>query len=132
VFETVHIWRNRQKKKIVRPLFPSYVFVHVSKSERRFVYSAPGVVRLVGGMRGPIPIPDVEIEDLRSASSRSCLEPVDDLVVGERVRIASGPMRGMAGTLMRRKSALRFILSVSLINRHVALEIGAEDIEPLG
>jgi transcription antitermination factor NusG len=132
VFEETHTWKNRQKKKIARPLFPSYVFVCVSKSERRLVYRAPGLVRLVGNAAGPIPVQSSEIEFLRSAALLSHLEPFTDLIVGERVRIASGPMQGMEGTLVRKKNDLRFVLSVSLIHQHAALEVSAEDIEPIG
>jgi transcription antitermination factor NusG len=132
VFEETHIWKNRQKKKIAKPLFPSYVFVCVSKADRRLVYRAPGVLRLVGNSSGPLPVLASEIELLRSAASMNRLEPYTDLVLGERVRIASGPMRGMEGILVRKKNDLRFVLSVSLIHQHAALEVNAEDIEPIG
>ncbi len=130
-FETTHVWKNRQKKKIIQPLFPSYVFVHVSKSERRLVFRAPGVLRLVGGNQGPIPIPAAEIDLLRSDACRNRLEPFDELVLGERVRIRHGPMQGVEGTLVRKKNSLRFVLSISLIKQHAALEVSAEDVEPV-
>lgn len=132
VLEETHLWKNRQKKKIAKPLFPSYVFVCVTREERRLVYRAPGLVRLVGNASGPLPVLRSEIEMLRSAASMNQLEPYTDLVLGERVRIASGPMRGMEGTLVRKKNELRFVLSVSLIHQHAALEVSAEDIEPIG
>lgn len=130
-FETTHLWKNRQKKKIVEPLFPCYVFVHVSKVERRRVFSAPGILRLVGGSQGPIPISTSEIDTLRSDAFRNRLEPFRELVLGERVRIRSGPMKGVEGTLVRRKNSLRFVLSISLISQYAALEIGTEEVEPV-
>lgn len=130
-FETTHVWKNRQKKKIVEPLFPSYVFVHVTKVECRRVFRAPGIVRLVGGSQGPIPIPASEIDVLRSDAFRNRLEPFSELSVGERVRITSGPMQGVEGTLVRSKNSLRFVLSISLINQYAALEVGAGDVEPV-
>ena len=130
-FETTHVWKNRQKKKILQPLFPSYVFVHVSKPERVVVFRASGVLRLVGGIHGPIPIPSAEIDLLRSEACRNRLEPFCDLLLGERVRIRYGPMQGVEGTLVRKKNSLRFVLSISLINQHAALEVNAEDVEPI-
>jgi transcription antitermination factor NusG len=132
VFEETHIWKNRQKKKIAKPLFPSYVFVSVTKAERKAVYRAPGVLRLVGNSSGPLPVLESEIEILKSATFMNRFEPYTDLVVGDRVRIAAGPMRGMEGTLVRKKNDLRFVLSISLIHQHAALEVNAEDIEPIG
>jgi transcription termination/antitermination protein NusG len=130
-FESVHVWKNRQRKKIIQPLFPSYVFVHVATSERRLVFRAPGVLRLLGGNQGPISIPASEIDLLRSEGCRNRLEPYGDLVIGERVRIKCGPMQGIEGTLVRKSNSLRFVLSISLINQHAALEIGAQDVEPI-
>jgi len=130
-FETTHVWKNRQKKKIIQPLFPSYVFVHVDKSERRLVFRAPGVLRLVGGNQGPIPIPAPEIDFLRSITCRNRLEPFCELVLGERVRIRCGPMEGVEGTLVRKKNSLRFVVSICLINQHAALEVSAEDVEQI-
>jgi transcription antitermination factor NusG len=132
VFEELHVWKNRQKKTIVKPLFPSYVFVRVGRTERKLVYRIPGVLRLVGNTHGPIPIPRSEMVVLKSAATIKRLEPFTDLVVGERVRIASGPMQGVEGTLVRKKNDLRFVLSVSLIHQHAALEVGMEDVEPVG
>ncbi len=131
-FETVHLWKNRQKRKIVQPLFPSYIFVYVTKAERRLVFRAPGLLRLVGGAQGPIAIPGAEIDLLRSAASRNRLEPLTSPVPGQRVRIKTGPMQGVAGTLVRKKNGLRFVLTISLINQHAALEVNADDVEPAG
>ena len=129
-FETTHVWKNRQKKKIISPLFPSYVFVHITRTERRFVFRALGVLRLVGDTKGPIPIPNSEIEVLRSDAFRNRLEPFRELVEGQRVHIKAGPMQGVEGTLVRRKNSLRLVLSIGLINQHAALEVDADDVEP--
>jgi transcription antitermination factor NusG len=128
-FESTHIWKNRQKKKILQPLFPTYVFVHVTKAGRHLVFRAPGVLRLIGDCKGPIPIPTTEIDLLRSDGCRNRLEPYRDLVVGERVRIKCGAIQGIEGTLVRKSNSLRLVLSISLINQHAALEVGAQDVE---
>lgn len=131
-FETFHVWKNRQKKTIVQPLFPNYVFVRLTKEERRQAYQVPGLLWLVGGARGPIPIPSIEIEVLRSERLLGRLEPFNELVIGERVRIKDGPLQGMVGILIRKRSGWRFVLSVSMINQHAAIDVGAEDVEPIG
>ncbi len=130
-FNTTHVWKNRQTKTIIRPLFPCYVFVHVSRSERRLIFRAPGVLRLVGGNQGPIPIPAPDIDLLRSEACRNRLEPFHELVVGERVRIRHGFLKGIEGTLVRKKNSLRFVLSISLISQHAAMEVSAEDVESI-
>jgi len=52
-------------------------------------------------------------------------------VIGQRVRIASGPLQGLEGTLVRKKSGFRFVMSLELINQNAAIEIAAEELEPV-
>jgi|ERR1039458_5276734 hypothetical protein len=45
-YETVRVWKNWQRVKTLLPLFPTYLFVHISSRERVRVYSLPGFCRL--------------------------------------------------------------------------------------
>jgi transcription antitermination factor NusG len=128
-YETTRVWRNRQRKKITLPLFPTYLFVRINRSERGKVLQCPGVLHIVGNHREPIPLSDAEVEFLRSDFCRR-VEPYRDLVVGERVRIKSGVMQGVEGTLVRRGSGHRFVLTIDMINQHAAIEVDAGDMEP--
>jgi transcription antitermination factor NusG len=131
-YETVHIWKNRQRKKITLPLFPAYLFVRITRAERRKVLECPGVIQIVGNNREPVPLADAEVELLRSGVGKRKIEPYRELVVGDRVRIKSGIMRGVEGTLVRRSSSMRFVLTIQMINQHAAIEVDAEDMEPAG
>lgn len=131
VYEVTHLWKNRQRVKIAMPLFPTYVFAKSSRTTRSAIVRAPGVIRIVGDSRGPIAIPDGEIEFLNSELCRQKAEPYSELVVGQRVQIKSGAMQGVQGTLVRKKSGLRFVITLELINQHAALEISADDVEPI-
>lgn len=130
-YETVRVWKNRQRMRIVLPLFPSYLFVRISRRERARVLQCPGVLQIVGNRKEPLPLPDSEVEFLRSGFCRQKVEPYRELVVGSRVRIKKGVMQGVQGTLVRRSSSLRFVLTLELINQHAAVEVSAEDIEPV-
>ena len=130
-YQMVRKWRNRQNVRLQLPLFPSYLFVCIGPSERSRVLAAPGVVRIVGTRRESVPIADEIIDFLRSDLCLGRAEPYQELVVGERVRIREGSMRGVEGTLVRKNNKLRFILSVEMIQRHVAIEIDASSLEPV-
>lgn len=130
-YETVRVWKNRQRMKIELPLFPSYLFVHISSSERGRVLRVPGVLQIVGNGREYVPLPDAEIEFLRSSVAKERLEPFRELVIGERVRIKRGVMQGTCGTLVRKGNDLRFVLTFELINQHAAVQVHAEDLEPI-
>ncbi len=131
-YQSVRVWKNRQRVELVLPLFPSYLFVRIGRRERGKVLGVPGVLRIVGNTREPLPVPDTTIEFLRSDLCSNKIEPYSELVVGQKVRIRDGAMRGLQGTLIRKNnSSLRFVLTVDLIHQHAAVEIGAENLEPV-
>jgi transcription antitermination factor NusG len=131
VYRSVRVWKNRQRMNIVLPLFPNYVFVRIHRRERVSVLEIGGVLQMVGNRREPIALPDAEIELLRSGFRGRMLEPFCDLVIGETVRIKSGVMHGVEGVLVRKNKSLRFVLTLPLINQHAALEVDAQDLEPI-
>ena len=130
-FETVRVWKNRQRINLVLPLFPTYLFVRISDGERRRVLQCPGVLRIVGTNREPLPIPDSTISFLRTGMSGSKVEPYHGLVVGQRVRVKRGLLEGLCGVLVRKRGNLRFVLTIDLIDQHAAVEVGADNLEPV-
>jgi transcription antitermination factor NusG len=130
-YETVRVWKNRQRVKVVQALFPTYLFVRMRSTEQSTVLRTPGVRRIVGNHKGPSPLPSAEIEFLRSQIAGEKVEPYTDLVVGERVRIKCGAMQGLEGVLVRKKNSLRFVLTIELINQHAAVEVAADELEPI-
>jgi transcription antitermination factor NusG len=128
-YETVRVWKNRQRVHLVLPLFPCYLFVRITHRERGKVLASPGVVRIVGSQREPVPVPDETIEFLRSDINAGKFEPYRELVVGERVRIKAGSFQGLEGTLIRKSNQLRFVLSVAMINQHAAIEVRPDQLE---
>ena len=130
-YETVRIWKNRQRIKITLPLFPRYLFVRIERRERVKVLQSPGVLQIVGNGRESIPIPYKEIDLLRSGLRQKKMEPYEELVVGEKVRIKCGVMQGIKGLLVRKNNSLRFVLTLELIHQTAAIEVDAEDLEPI-
>jgi transcription antitermination factor NusG len=129
-YETVRVWKNRQRVRTVLPLFPTYLFVRINSRERVKVLQSPGVLQIVGNGKEAVPLPDSEVELLRCGLSGQQIEPYRELVVGEKVRIKSGMMQGIQGTLVRKTNSIRFVLSLGLINQHAAMEVDPEMLEP--
>jgi len=130
LYRTRHRWRNRCEMDLELPLFPSYVFVRIDPRERVRVLQVPGVLSLVGFGRSLAPLPDFEIEALRSGLGQRNVEPHPYLVLGEKVRIKAGPMMGLEGVLVRKKNNFRVVLALDAIMQCVAVEVGADDLEP--
>ncbi|MGA2831816.1 MAG: UpxY family transcription antiterminator [Terracidiphilus sp.] len=131
VYETVRVWRNRQRMKLTLPLFPTYLFARINFKERVKVLQSPGVLQIVGDKRECAYLPDSEVELLRSGFCRQRFEPYRELVIGERVRIKNGVMQGLQGTLIRKSNNTRFVLTIELINQHAAIRVDAEDLESI-
>jgi len=131
LYTSVRRWKDR-RVSLDLPLFPGYVFVRLALRDRLRVVQIPSVVRLVGFNSLPSALPDSEMEIMRSGLSE-CLRaaPHPFLTVGRRVRITGGPFAGLEGILKRRKSNLRIIVSLELIQRSVAVDVDAVDVSPL-
>ncbi len=127
-------WKDR-KKIVTFPLFPGYVFVHISRNHeaRLTVLKTKGVVRFVGLKPGvPEPVPDVQVTSLQQVvhSSRE-IEPYPYLREGRRVRIISGPLAGVEGILQERRGRHLLVLSVDILQQGASVQVDALDVEPV-
>jgi len=130
-FHSMRRWKDR-KKQIELPLFPGYLFARFDPRAKLDVLNVPGVVRLVGFDSRPLALPDDEIENLRVAMRENLdVQPHAYLTAGRRVRVIRGPLAGMLGTLVRRKGRTRLLVNIELIQRSAAIEVAAEDVEPI-
>jgi transcription elongation factor/antiterminator RfaH len=122
-YKSIREWSDR-KKEVEQPLFPGYVFCRFDYSQRRPIVITAGVLQIVGFGRVPSAVPDGEIEALQTAvASGISSQPWPYLEVGERVLIRSGKLSGLEGILINFKGKHRVVLSVSLLQRSVALEV---------
>ena len=124
-------WKDRVKR-VQEPVFPGYCFARFRRPDRLSVLKAAGVVGLVGGSGEPEPIPDSEIEAIRTlAGSRLRYEPFPFLTEGMVVEVTHGPLMGVRGRLLRKDREYRVVLSVTLIRQSVSVEIDAADVTPV-
>jgi transcription antitermination factor NusG len=125
------VWSDRIK--VVRaPLFPGYLFCRVNIQDRLPILTAPGVIRIVGYNRLPIPVDDKEINAIQAiAASGLPHEPWPFLRVGDPVQIESGPLQGLRGILLGVRGAHRLVLSISLLQRSVGVEIDSAFVKSL-
>lgn len=126
-------WSDR-KQAIEVPLFSGYLFVRIDpeKESRLQVLKTPGVVSFVGNQTGPLPIPDQQIDDIRTVVKAGTAYSVQPFFnAGDRVRVARGPLAGVEGTLVRANSESRLLVSIEMVRQSVAVKISPDDIELL-
>ena len=128
--EVISQWKDR-RKRVQLPLFPGYLFVRVPIKERRLdILKVPSVVRIVGFNSGAAPVPDEQIQGVKTlVFSTLEFDPYPYLAAGDRVEIIRGALKGLRGILLEKKNRYKFILSVDLIQQSVACEIDAADVE---
>lgn len=130
LYESVRRWKDR-RVRLQLPLFPGYVFVRLALADRRRVLEIPSVVRLVSFDGHPTPLPVEEIETIRTClARRQLMAPHRYVSCGQRVRLLSGPLEGLTGTVVRQKNRTRFVISLELLMRSVAVEIDSADFDP--
>jgi transcription antitermination factor NusG len=119
----VRRWSDRMKEVEV-PLFPGYLFCRMNPHNRLPVLKTPGVIQIVGVGKTPIAVEEEEINAIQRVG-RSGLPtmPWPYMKVGQVVRIEEGPLRGLDGIVLKIKSGVKLVLSVSLLQRSVAVEI---------
>jgi transcription antitermination factor NusG len=90
-----------RKKKVQKPLLPSYVLVQLSEQDRPKVFAIPGVVRYLFWLGKPAVVREEEIELLRN-NLKGVFDDVkiSKLSIGKEYTIPSGPLKGQKGTVL--------------------------------
>lgn len=110
-----------------RPLFPGYVFSRVDERQRRLALETKTISR-------SIPVMDVEalLKDLRAVKRLVDLDrpllPEEKLEPGHVVKILTGALQGVEGTVVGRRGRERFVVAVRFLNRGVAVQIAPQDL----
>jgi transcription antitermination factor NusG len=131
-FLPVYRSRRRWSDRVVEtqtPLFPGYLFCRFDPKRSLPIMTTPGVICIVGFGREPAPISDREIEAIHTIiDSGVTAEPCPFVRVGQRVRVNSGPLAGLEGILVQKKSEWRLVVSIEMLQRSVAVEIECDSI----
>jgi len=120
-------WHTRQRGtawESQSPLLPGYVFVQQNLQNPFHIVTTPGVVKFVGCGNCPSPIPVAEIEALETiAASQLPIGQCSYTRIGDAVELKAGPLKGVVGIVVREAGPTRLVVSVSLLQRSVFVEI---------
>jgi transcription antitermination factor NusG len=118
------ICRRRANRviELETPLFPGYLFCRYDWEVRSPIVTTRGVLRIVGMGNRPAEVPEEEIEMLRrTLDAKVDVEPWPYLQKGEVAYLQSGPLRGLHGIFEGFDRKFRLILSVTLLQRSIAV-----------
>lgn len=125
-FPTYQIKRQRFSREVLlsAPLFPGYVFTHISWTGGPRLYKIPGIVRVVGTNKTPMPIDDSEIDGIRRVVSQSAdVSPWVYPQPGQQVHLTNGPLRGISGVYVNDKGKGKMVVSVDMLCRSIAIVV---------
>jgi transcription antitermination factor NusG len=126
-YRVVHKYRGKTVT-FLKPLFPGYVFLQLLVQQRQKVYQSDYVANLLD-------VPDQEtfahqLGDILHALETDlevCLAP--QITAGARVRIKSGPLRGLEGCVQERAGVTMVLLRLDFISQAAAVKIEATELE---
>jgi transcription antitermination factor NusG len=119
-------WSDRVKV-LDLPLFPGYLFCRIDLSKRLPLLTTPGFLYLVGKGMTPEPVDEAEVMAIRSVV-RSGLPalPWPTLVVGQKVRLERGPLRGIEGIVAKIADQHRIYVNATLLQRSVSVQVDSD------
>jgi transcription antitermination factor NusG len=124
-------WSDRVVEQSL-PMFPGYLFCRFDGRYRAPLLSGLGIVSIVAFGGKLAQIDDIEIEGIRKAlGSGHNMEPYPYLQEGQKIRIEKGPLQGLRGILVKKRS-WRMVISVEMLRRSVAVEVDPGSIAPWG
>lgn len=124
---------QRRSREFDLPLFSGYVFCRSDMATRLPILITPGVIQMVGAGRVPIPLDDHEIWSLqRAAEAGITMCPHPCWRSGQIGRIIAGPLIGIEGVVVSAKQTVRLVLSITLLQRAVLLEIDSDCVALVG
>jgi transcription termination/antitermination protein NusG len=128
-------WSSRldRKQVIEVPALPGYLFVScmLTAERRAAIKRTLGVVHLVENGGRPCVIPPEQIASLRQVLAGGLgAEEHPYPRVGERVRVARGPLEGARGYLTRvAPGKTRLVVAIEWVDRAVSVEIDVRCLE---
>jgi transcription antitermination factor NusG len=124
-------WSDRIKE-LELPLFPGYLFCRFDVNRRLPIMITPGVIRIVGMGKSLQPVDEREMSAILAVvASGLGAEPHPYLHIGQRVRIEHGSLSGVEGILAGSRGPARLVVSVTLLQRSVSVEVDESWLVPV-
>lgn len=111
-----------RRRQSVAPLFPGYLFLLGDDRERLAALRGNRLVNILDVDDQPALAHDLEQVHTMLASGLPVL-PEPTFPVGTWVRILSGPLRGLVGTVLRRDKGEQFVAVVRMLGRGAAVDL---------
>lgn len=124
---SLHRYRGKTVR-FTKPLFPGYVFLHLLAEQKMMVFQRDHVANL-------LVVTDQELfqqqlgEVLQALESGVEMFLAPEIGEGCRVKVKSGPLRGMDGWVEKRYGLTTVLLRLDFIGQAAAVKLMADELE---
>jgi hypothetical protein len=122
-----------RKRRLLMPLFPSYVFICGDEQTRIAALSTERLCQVIAVHDQQTLIDELASIELALAGSAQ-FDPYPHAAVGNRCRVTSGPLQGVEGIVVMRTTgpagAASLVLQVSMLGCGAAVQIDPDLLEP--
>lgn len=119
-------WSDR-KKKILEPLFKSYVFIRCKENQIGSAANDDTIVTVVRFEGRPAIIREKEMEVIRKIEAGiedDDVEVVNQVLIsGEKVKIMGGKLKGLSGVLTEFRGAHRVAIRIESLGCNIIVEV---------
>ena len=126
-YRVAHKYRGKTVT-FMKPLFPGYVFLRLTVPQRQTAYQSDYVANLLDVLDQATF--EQQLGDILTALETDLevrLEP--QITAGGRVRIKSGPLRGMEAWVQQRTGTVQVLLRLDFIGQAAAVKMEADVLE---
>lgn len=124
------IFSGGRKRKVLYPLFPSYVFFAGNEEARLSALRTDRLANVLNVREQEALI--IELSAVEKAlSSEWSIDLYRHVAIGQRCRIRSGPMEGVTGVVVQRADLATFVIEVSMLRQGAALNVVGDLLEPV-
>ena len=111
-YTIVKNWSDR-KKKVIKPLIGTYIFIKINEKDRAKVFEIPGVLKYLFYLGVPAKVPNKEIKILEDFLKEGASMPlIETIKIGDNHLITDGPFKGKDGVVQEiGKNRLQVVLN---------------------
>jgi transcriptional antiterminator RfaH len=121
----------RREQDVLRPLFPSYVFVKIDTNIHRWrcISSTFGVRSLISCGERLSYLEDDFICSLQAREIDSAIvRPENPYTVGQEVKVSGGAFDGLVATIIEMSEKDRLVVLINLLNRPVRMKLEVNNV----
>jgi transcription antitermination factor NusG len=123
---------GRGFRAVQLPLFSGYVFASFDPSRPLPILQIPGVLYVVRNGKTSTAIDEIELKRIQLASNSGLdVEPSPFLTSGDWVLVERGALHGLEGHLVSIRGKSRLVLSISLLQRSISVEVDRSSVRLL-